>query len=46
LDGANIDNLLAARISDALVGKSYDPQNDESDPNKRYRFDTDKNFFL
>jgi hypothetical protein len=29
-----------------LVSKSHDPEKDESDPNKRYRFDTHKNSFL
>jgi hypothetical protein len=42
LDGANIDNLLAARVSDALVGKSYDPEDDQSNPNKRYWIDAHK----
>jgi len=32
LDGADIDNLLAACIGDALVSKSHDSQDDESDP--------------
>ena len=36
---ADVDNLLAACVGDALVSKSHDPEKDQSDPNKRYRID-------
>jgi hypothetical protein len=38
LDGANIDNFLAAYVAPPSISKSHDPEKDESDPNKRYRF--------
>ena len=40
LDGTNIDNLLAACVGDALVGKRYYPEDDQSDSKKHYRIDT------
>jgi len=42
LKWANVYNFLAACVADPLVSKSYDPEKDENDPNKRYRFDTHK----
>jgi hypothetical protein len=47
LDGADIDNLLAAGVGDTLVGKSHYSQHDESDPHNRYRIDahTNSSFF-
>jgi hypothetical protein len=38
LDGANVDNFLAACAAAALMSKSHDAEKDKSDPNKRYRF--------
>ena len=32
MDRANSDNLFPARVGDALIGKSDDSQNDQSDP--------------
>ena len=37
LERANIDDLFAACVGDALVNKGYDPQEDKSNPNERYR---------
>lgn len=38
LDGANVDNFLPACCAAALISKRHDPEKDESDPKKRYRF--------
>jgi hypothetical protein len=38
LDGANIDNFLAALVAAPLISKSHNPEKDESNPKKRYRF--------
>src|SRR4249920_484063 len=39
MERANVDNLLAACVGDALVSQSHYPEKDKSDPNKRYRID-------
>jgi len=46
MERANIYNRLATCVGDALVSKSYYSKDDESDTNKRYRFDAHKNSFL
>jgi hypothetical protein len=38
LGGSNIDSFRAACVAAPLISKSHDPEKDESDPKKRYRF--------
>src|SRR5262245_40688311 len=40
LERAEIDDLLAGGVRDALVGEGDDPQNDQNDTDERKRFHT------